>query len=482
MSAALFLALDQGGSASRAIIYNEYGELITAAKQAVATTRPQAQWVEQSPQAVVASLQSVAAKAIAQLSEPQRQQLRACGLACQRSSLVCWDSVSNQPLSPIVSWQDTRASKWLAVQAIDYQTIYRLTGLYPNAHFGFSKMRWYLDHSAEVKSAATAGRLRMAPLAAYLVNQLLASQPYVVDPVNASRTLLMNINNADWDEGLLSQFAIGRELLPEIVRSENEFGNLELAGMTIPLRVVTGDQSAAAFVNGEPKAQDCHVIMGTGAFLYNLQAIPSYQHKLLNSILHWSAQAAQPRYIVEGTVNGAGSALQWLAKQYELEDLTQYMVALLADYQSNKAAITANSPLFINSVGGLGSPDWRANVAPQFIGDGNQQQQFIAVVESMLFLIMRNLLLMRKQSHIRRLVIGGGISQSDWVCQQLANLTGLIVFRGEQQEATARGLAFLLSNQGDQWVVQSGDQFSPQHSALQALRFQRWTQELEQRL
>src|SRR5688572_22034726 len=155
----LSLSLDQGGSASRALVFDGEGRELALSRVAVADRRPRPGWVEQDPDAVVDSLRQAAAAALMQLDVEQRRRIQACGLSCQRSSLVCWDRNSGNALSPILSWQDTRAADWLAAQALDTEAIRASTGLYPNAHFGLSKIRWCLDHLGDVKQAAADGRL-----------------------------------------------------------------------------------------------------------------------------------------------------------------------------------------------------------------------------------------------------------------------------------------------------------------------------------
>src|SRR5688572_12680199 len=248
----LSLSLDQGGSASRALVFDSEGRELASARVEVADRRPRPGWVEQEPDAVVDSLRRAAALALMQLDTMQRERVRACGLSCQRSSLVCWDRKSGVALSPILSWQDTRAADWLAAQALDTEVIRASTGLYPNAHFGLSKIRWCLDHLDEVKRAAADGRLIIGSLAAFLAYRLLEQRPCLVDPANASRTLLFDLARGDWNRELLERFAIDRHWLPDIVRSDAEFGDLVLPSMqSLPLHLLSGDQSTAAFAYGE---------------------------------------------------------------------------------------------------------------------------------------------------------------------------------------------------------------------------------------
>ena len=191
-------------------MFDARGDALASARVDVADHRPRPGWVEQDPEAVVASLRDAADAALAQLDDRARGRVSACGLACQRSSLACWDRATGRALSPILSWQDTRAADWLAAQALDVDAIRASTGLVPNAHFGLSKMRWCLDHLDAVRDAAADDRLLIGPLAAFLAFRLLDQQPCVVDPANASRTLLLDLARGDWNGATLARLGIAR--------------------------------------------------------------------------------------------------------------------------------------------------------------------------------------------------------------------------------------------------------------------------------
>lgn len=465
----LFLALDQGGSASRALVFDDAGREWAAARVEVADRRPQPGWVEQDPDAVVDSLRQAAQAALLQLDAAQRGRVHACGLSCQRSSLVCWDRDSGRALSPILSWQDTRAAQWLAAQALDADAIRASTGLYPNAHFGLSKIRWCLDHLDAVQRAAAEGRLIIGSLAAFLAFRLLDQRPCLVDPANASRTLLFDLARGDWNRELLARFGIDRRWLPDIARSDAEFGDLLLTSkdlsLKLPMRLLSGDQSTAAFAWGEPCSEAAYLNVGTGAFVYRLAAPASAPSRLLRSVIHWSDA---PQYVVEGTVNGAGSALAWFAGQHGLADVA---AALDVHWVDDAAGET----VFLNGVGGLGSPDWRAGFASGFIGEAAVEQQLVAVAESIVFLIQRNLSLLQGIGEpCEYVLISGGLSHSDRFCQTLCDLSRLPVRRPAQCEASARGSAFLLAGRPASWAALPEQRFEPRpHPALLA-RYRRW--------
>ena len=463
--APLFLALDQGGSASRALVFDARGHERTWARVEVGDRRPQPGWVEQDPEAVVESLRQAANAAIASLDAEQRAGLVACGLSTQRSSLVCWDRKSDVALSPVLSWQDTRAAGWLHAQQLDAEAVRASTGLYPNAHYGLSKMRWCLDHLDAVRAAAIDGRLLMGPLAAFLAFRLLESRPALVDPANASRTLLLDLARGDWNDEMLTRFGIERAWLPAVTRSDAEYGALVLDACRLPLRLLSGDQSTAAFAHGELRADAAYLNVGTGAFVFRATD-DAASSRLLRSVVHW---ADAPQFVVEGTVNGAGSALTAVAQSQGIADVGGALDLAWKDDAS------AGKLVYLNGIGGLGSPDWRSEFPSSFLGEGTPAQQLVAVAESIVFLVARNFALLRPLgAPCTQVIATGGISQSDRFCQALADLLGLPVRRPAHCEATARGAAFLLAGRPADWAALPQREFVPRESPGLQARHRRW--------
>jgi glycerol kinase len=441
----LYLALDQGGSASRALVFDARGVEKASARVEVGDRRPQPGWVEQDPEEVVDSLRQAADSVLEQVRQP----IVACGLSTQRSSLVAWDRSTGKALSPVLSWQDTRAADWLQAQALDSEAIRASTGLYPNAHYGLSKMRWLLENNHAVRTAAAEGSLRMGPLAAFLAFRLAGSRH--VDPANASRTLLFDLDRGDWSDAMLERFGIERAWLPAVARSDAHFGKLG----RIPMRLLSGDQSTAAFAHGELRPEAAYLNVGTGAFVFRVAAQAPL--RLLRSVVHW---ADAPQFVVEGTVNGAGSALAGRVPDLE---------RAWSDHDS------AGDVVYLNGIGGLGSPDWRSEFPSRFDGEGTPAQQLVAIAESILFLVERNLALLRTVgAPCEYILASGGISRSDRFCQSLADLTELEVRRPGHCEATARGAAFLLAGRPVDWMALPQDEFSPRPCAPLHLRHRRW--------
>lgn len=473
MNAELYLVLDQGGHSSRALVFDAAGEVVAHAAVPVASDQPHSGWVEQNPRELVDSLKRAAAQAVRQLGRKRADLLKSAALVTQRSSLVCWHKTNGQALYPVISWQDRRAAQWLKQQQIDVDWVRQRTGLTPNPHYGASKIRWCLDHVDAVRQAHANGELVCGPLAGYLINQLTGGNRNLIDPANASRTLLWNIRTLKWDKELLSCFGIDEAILPNLAATESDYGDLLVEKIGIPLKLVNGDQSAALFANGLPASNTAYINAGTGAFIsVLLDKKENSPDNLLKSLAH---QGKQLWMVAEGTVNGAASALDWVRQELDLADCVDL---------DNGVEQERNLPLFINGVAGLGSPFWR-ELASEFIGDGNARQKLEAVLESILFLLRVNLLEMQ-QGHlaVRSLSLSGGLSRVDRFCQKLADLNAMPVLRPAQTEASARGAAFWLAGCPADWTALENRVFLPslRGNEIISARFRRWHRELLTRL
>ncbi|MEO8224090.1 MAG: FGGY family carbohydrate kinase, partial [Gammaproteobacteria bacterium] len=395
-----YLALDQGGHASRALVYGSRGSVLAEAAVPIRTERTPDGHVEHDPEELVASLQAAIDAACRQL--PPGSRLRAAGLATQRSSMVCWQRASGAALSPVISWQDRRNAAWLTRLAPQAGRIRALTGLVLTPHYGASKMRWCLDHLPAVQAARAAGNLVMGPLASFLVSRLVAGRPLLADPANASRTQLWALATRDWCPELLELFGIEAHLLPQTVPSRHPWGNLETPLGPVALAVVTGDQSAVPFAFGPLDPTTAYVNLGTGAFVQRAVTgqLPEAPRLLVSVV--WST-ATHVDYLLEGTVNGAGSALDWLAGQEGA-----VLPDLLADAEAARDAGEI-PPLFINGVSGLGAPFWASGLESRFVGPGSRGARVLAVLESIAFLLQANLEELQPHgSPLARLLVTGG--------------------------------------------------------------------------
>lgn len=443
---ALYLALDQGGHASRALVFDASGTIIASDFQPISTHHPHPDRVEHDPHELIASLRSAIRNVINQLGT-HRTNIVAAGLATQRSSLACWDKTTGTALSPIISWQDRRAHAQLQPFASLRQIIHQKTGLFLNAHYGASKLRWCLDHLPAVRTAQHNGTLACGPLASFVLFHLLEEHPLFADPANASRTLLWNINTGDWDDDLLTLFGVPRSALPHCVPTQYSFGHLRIDDFAIPLTVTNGDQSSALFAFGVPQPDTAYINVGTGAFVQCITQQRPDHPRLLTSVVMQTA--GHTTYTLEGTINGAASALQWASHTLHLSNIETSMEHWLTHHITQASTWGTAPPLFLNGVSGLGAPYWIADFQSQFIGTGEAWEKMVAVVESIVFLLHTNLHEMESahsaRHALRTIVISGGLATLNGLCQRLADLCGLPVHRPAESEATARGTAFLLS-------------------------------------
>ncbi|MDO8704833.1 MAG: FGGY family carbohydrate kinase [Sulfuricaulis sp.] len=469
----LYLCIDQGGHASRALVFDGHGAILAGSLREVAVHSPQPDWVEQDPEELVASLKAVIAEAVEALGH-RADDIASAGIATQRASIVCWDRHTGQALSPVISWQDRRAHAWLGRFSARAGDIHQRTGLRLSAHYGASKLRWCLDHLPAVAMAERAGRLAMGPLASFLLFRLLAETPLLADPANAARTLLWNIRTMDWDPELLELFGVSSETLPRCVPTRHPFGTLLVKERRIPLTAATGDQSAALFALGAPQPDAAYINMGTGAFIQRAFNQAPEVAGLLTGMIYRDADRAV--LVLEGTVNGAGAALDWASREWGLENLAAYLPGWLAR--------AGDIPLFLNGVGGLGAPFWRAEFPSRLIGEGEPWQKAAAVAESVVFLLQVNLEAMQKISPaLGHIVATGGLARLDGLCQRLADLSGLPVYRPAEHEATARGTAYLLAGFPGEWPEEKpGTPFAPQQNTGIRQRYQRWRAEMQRAL
>jgi glycerol kinase len=473
-SAALLLALDQGGSASRAVLFDAVGHEVAMAHVPVATRHAGDDRVEHDPEELVQSLRT-AAQDVCDSAAARDRPIAAAGLATQRSTIVCWEPGSGAALSEALSWQDRRNAAWLQQHLGARSAWVRgITGLVLSPHYGASKLRWCLDHLPAVQAAARAGELAAGPLASFLVCRLLEERPRVADPANASRTLLFDPDKLDWSPPLLEAFGIPRGILPGCVGTRHDFGTLRIGDRSIPLRACTGDQSAAAFAFGRPVDTAALVNVGTGAFVQRVaEASVPLPRGLLRSVL--CSAGAHASYSHEGTVNGAGSAIDWLRGQVAL-DVDRALHQLPVERPAGEP------PLFINGVGGLGAPFWLPDFPVEFVGNGNETLQLTAVIESVAFLLQVNFEAMQRAAPLLRISVTGGLSNCDYLCRALADLSGCVVERHALHEATARGVAFLAAGEPDDWAkVRLDRAFTPTGNTALGERFSRWRSAMERR-
>ena len=470
---ALYLAVDQGSHASRALVFNEQGHIQAHAREEITTLRPRSGWIEHDPEEILAAVQNSVVEIERQLGNSAGR-IECAGIATQRSSIVCWDRDAGRPLSNVISWQDRRAAEWLRGFEHASETVHAITGLVLSPHYGVSKLRWCLDELDTVRDCFDRGRLAFGPLSSFLLQRLLGETVPVADPANASRTLIWDYRQRDWSNDLLDLFGLPLNALPKSVASRYAYGALRIGAHDVPLELATGDQSAALFGFGEPAPVSVHVNLGTGAFLQQVVGPePITVPGLLSSVVF--QDQAQSLYVLEGTVNGAGSAILKITDELGMD--REYMKANSAKWLDE----VTDPPLFLNGVGGLGAPYWIADFPTRFVGDGDDREKIAAVIESIVFLLAVNLETFALHDPTpERLIVTGGLAVVDPLCQRLADLTGLPVMRPQEQEATAQGLAYLLAKQPPRWLpAGTQDRFNAQGSGPINKRYRRWRDSMQ---
>lgn len=461
------LLLDQGGHSSRALVLDAAGNTLATAQRSVDTVESAGGRVEQDGAALLASLHQCIREVRDALGEDAGR-IRQAGLAVQRGSVLCWDRVSGDVLSPVLSWRDRR-TLGEAVQGVSADAIRAATGLRFSPYGGAAKLSWCLNSLPPVRRAMEQDRLAMGPLGSFLLHGLLAGRPFVLDHSLAQRTLLWSRKDRDWSKELLTAFGLPRQALPSLRDSHSDFGPLR----DLPdchLQLLMGDQNAVPWSVGMPQTSDVLINMGTGAFM--LRPVGPghdpgpFQYSLLQS-------GSEPEFALEGSLHGAGAAIAWLAKvsgqRIQAEDI-----------QASLGRVR-NPPLFRNSVDGLGSPWWQSDIEPAFVSQGRViavaelglDNAISGLLESLAFLIRVNLEIMESLAGpARRIVLAGGLSQTADLCRRIATVLDRDVHRLTTVEATAMGLFHHLAERPGE--TSALERIAP-HSAMSVeKRYREW--------
>lgn len=466
-SHAFFLGIDQGTQSSRAIVFDCNGKIITKAQTTVSIKNLSPIKVEQNGIEILHSITSCLQQIF---NEINPDNIKAAGLATQRSSVIAWNNRTGNALSPLLSWRDRRTTDFIKSLRPYEKLIQGKTGLRLTAYYGASKIRWLLRNNNAVKDALDKQTLHIGPLASYLIFSLCKKNPYLVDHANALRTQLLNLETLNWDDELFNIFELPRRILPRTVPTHFYYGDLDKTN--IPLRSVNGDQTTVMYSLGETKNNEALVNLGTGGFvLYPVEANTKTPDGMLGGIS--ASTSNQGTQLIEGTINGCGSALNWYREKinennfFNIDDFLQHF----------KGEI-----IFTNGINGLGSPFWK-ELTPNFINlkdlkiiaDPPTPQAVAAIVESIIFLVQININQIKKAGDIKSIRLSGGLANSKSVCQLLTDLSGLKVMRPDITEATARGSAWLASELEEPWPAGSKTQhYTPKPNQLLQSRFQQF--------
>jgi glycerol kinase len=484
------LALDQGTSSSRAIIFDHAGAMRAAAQKEFRQIFPQAGWVEHDPREIWDTQLEVARAAMAKAGL-KAGDIDAIGLTNQRETTVVWDRRTGEPIHNAIVWQDRRTAGFCdsLKRGGHAEMIARKTGLVIDAYFSGSKLRWLLDNVAGARERANRGELAFGTVDTWLLWNLTGGTRHLTDPSNASRTMLFNLHTGAWDEELLGLFPVPRELLPE-VRSSSEVYGHTAAGVfdgPIPIGGIAGDQQAALF------GQNCFTrglaknTYGTGCFmLMNIGSQPSpSRHKLLTTVA-WKT-GSQTEYALEGSVFIGGAVVQWLRDGLGLIKSSEEVEALAASVPDTGGVYVV--PAFA----GLGAPHWDQYARGSISGltRGTTAGHIArAALEGIAFQVADVLEVMKEDSGIalNELRVDGGASANNLLLQTQADLLRVPVVRPKVTETTALGAAYLAGLATGFWpdraqlhkAWQADRTFEPKGSADEAAhRRRRWAEALK---
>lgn len=437
------LALDQGTTSSRAIIFNEHGIVQATAQRETRIQTPHSGWVEQDAQEIWASQIAVVQQALAN-ARILAKDIKAIGLTNQRETTVIWDKRTGKPLAPAIIWQDRRATDWcnqLTKKDLN-QLIQSKTGLRIDPYFSAGKLVWLLENVKGLKDLAKQGHVAFGTIDSWLVWNLTQGAEHVIEASNASRTMLMNLQNQTWDEELLELFDIPKSVLPKIIQSDHYVANTAegLLGATIPITGILGDQQSALFGQSCFEVGTAKNTYGTGCFmLFNTGHEVQYSQNKLLSTLAWQAQG-QTTYALEGSVFMAGAIVQWLRDSLGIIQKSCDIEKLASTVEHTDGVVLV--PAFT----GLGAPHWDSDARALLCGmsRGTTKAHIArAALEAIAFQVSDVLSAMQSDiaQPLKELRVDGGASSNDMLMQFQADILNVPVLRPKMLESTAWGAA-----------------------------------------
>jgi glycerol kinase len=443
------LALDQGTSSSRSIVFDERGQIVAMAQREFRQLFPQPGWVEHDPNEIWASQLATAHEAIAKAGL-KATDIRAIGITNQRETTVLWNRRTGQPVHNAIVWQDRRGEPLCAqlrAQGLEAQ-IQRSTGLRIDAYFSATKLRWLLDHVNGAHIAAAKGELAFGTIDSWLLWKLSAGALHATDVSNAARTMLFDIRHNVWDHELLKALHVPDSVLPRVYPSSHVYGHTEasLFGAAIPIAGVAGDQQSALFGQACFKAGLAKNTYGTGCFML-MHTGEKFQTSGNGLITTAAAQTGTtPQYAVEGSVFIGGAVVQWLRDGLRAIPSSGEVQALAESVPDSGGVIVV--PAFT----GLGAPYWQPDARGAIVGlsRGSTLAHIArAALESIAFQSAALLQAMSRDAQqsggapVHELRVDGGACVNDLLMQFQADLLGIPVVRPQVIETTALGAAYL---------------------------------------
>jgi glycerol kinase len=438
------LALDQGTTSSRAIIFDHDANVIAAGQKEYTQIFPHSGWVEHNPDEIWETQISTALDALKKANLTARD-IAAVGITNQRETTIIWNKETGEPIHNAIVWQDRRTSAFCDEIRFEHaETIRQKTGLEVDAYFSASKINWLLKNVDGARIAAEHGKLLFGTVDTWLMWKLTGGAQHVTDVSNASRTMLFNINTLGWDDELLDIFDVPRLILPEVRSSSENYGEVtaadELNG--IPISGIAGDQQAALFGQLCLETGLSKNTYGTGCFmLQNIGTAPVKSKNRLLTTVAWQI-GGRTEYALEGSVFIGGAVVQWLRDSLEAIENSADVEALANAVKDNDGVY------FVPAFAGLGAPHWDQDARGMIIGltRGTGKAHIArAALESIAFQVADLVDAMRADSGIAltELRVDGGATKNETLMQFQADVLGIPVVRGKNTETTALGAAFL---------------------------------------
>lgn len=439
------LSLDQGTTSSRAIVFDEHGQIAGKAQQEFPQIYPQPGWVEHDPHDILGSQVGVIVEALIR-ANVSASDIAAIGITNQRETTFVWDKNTGKPICNSIVWQCRRTAEFceqLKKQGLsDY--IYDKTGLVLDAYFSATKLKWILDNVDGARARAERGELLFGTVDVYLMWQLSHGKIFATDYTNASRTMLFNIHKLCWDDDLLKLFDIPRQMLPQVYPSGYNYGMTDEAfiGRAIPISGVVGDQQAALFGHLALDVGDVKNTYGTGCFLLmntGDNAVRS-QNGLVTTL--GASVGEKPPYVLEGSVFIGGAINQWLRDEMR-------MIKSAAETENYAVKVPSTNGVYIvPAFSGLGAPYWDSEARGTVTGvtRGTKKEHFIrAALESIDYQVCDLVNAMQRDANvrIRSLNVDGGASANNFLMQFQADILNAAVLRPKITETTALGACYL---------------------------------------
>ena len=439
------LALDQGTSSSRAILFDRMGQPKAVSQKEFTQIFPKPGWVEHNPKEIWSSQASVIAEAIS-AEGINGSNIAAIGITNQRETTIVWDAETGEPVYNAIVWQDRRTSKYCdkLKKSGKGEMIRNKTGLIIDAYFSATKVRWILENVPGARRKAEEGRLKFGTVDTWLIWKLTRGEAHVTDVSNASRTMLFNIHTLNWDEELLELFGIPRSMMPQVKSSSEVYGKTKgtIFAHEVPIAGIAGDQQAALFGQMCTEPGSVKNTYGTGCFLLmNSGSTPIMSENKLLTTVAWKI-GDKVTYALEGSIFVAGSIVQWLRDGLGIIRSSNEIEALATSVPDNGGVY------FVPALTGLGAPYWDQYATGSIYGitRGTKAGHIArAAIEGIAFQTMDIVNAMQKDAGmtLTELKVDGGASRNDLLMQFQADMLGTSVIRPKVTETTALGAAYL---------------------------------------